>query len=203
MLAFSLSACALTLQAGLLSTLSPVSLPMLPVVMAAARTFPQRVLRLLAALALTDALSSASLVRSGTVLLLDPALCRLLAATLLGGLGLCLLRSKISPGLSQATPWLIGLLLGLAWPPSISPTLGIAMVLVSQGQSLLSLLLMMLVFGASAALPLWGLSAVSRLGLTAPAGPRWLGGTLLLLALLVLPGLDMTLKGWLLAQTPF
>lgn len=105
----------------------------------------------------------------------------------------------------------VGALLGLVWLPCVGPTLGAAIALASLGQSMGTAFLVMLTFGlGTASVLLFAALASSRLlgrfrpGMlkSASAGKKLLGWTLLILALLVITGLDKVLEAWALGILP-
>lgn len=172
------------LVAGLLSTLSPCVLPLLPIVLGAAvgehRYGP-------AALALGLALSFVAiglfLATAGYAIGLDQGLFRSAAAALLIGIGLVLVVPRANVAFATiagpagawaeqrfgrfdssglAGQFFLGLLLGAVWSPCVGPTLGAASVLAAQGKDLAQVAIVMLLFGIGAALPLLVLGVLSR-----------------------------------------
>lgn len=172
------------LLAGVLSTLSPCVLPILPLVLsgaAAAHRFGM--LPLAAGLTLSFTLVGLFVATIGFSLGLDADLFRTASAVLLAALGVVLLSgalrerfavaasglgdagnrllAKISPsGLSGQ--FVIGVVLGAVWSPCVGPTLGAASVLAAQGRNLGAVALVMLAFGLGAALPLLLIGSLSR-----------------------------------------
>lgn len=170
--------------AGVLSTLSPCVLPLLPVVLGAAvgehRLGP---VALAAGVALSFVAIGMFIATIGFAIGFDAALFRSVAAVLLIALGLALAVPQISTAIatvaSPAGAWaenrfggfetaglsgqfLLGLLLGAVWSPCVGPTLGAASVLASQGKDLAHVALVMTAFGFGAALPLLLLGMLSR-----------------------------------------
>jgi cytochrome c biogenesis protein CcdA len=182
----------IALIAGILSTLSPCVLPLIPMVLAAAVGEHR-----LGPVALAGGLV-ASFVAIGLLLAtigysvgLDGDHLRALAAIILVAVGLVLIvpswqtqfavlagpfsnwAGRRSKGFATAGPrgqLALGLLLGVAWSPCVGPTLGAASVLASRGESLAQVALVMAAFGAGAALPLLLLGLLSREALA-----RWQG----------------------------
>ncbi|MBA5604179.1 cytochrome c biogenesis protein CcdA [Duganella sp. FT3S] len=172
------------LLAGLLSTLSPCVLPIVPILLGSAvNTHPRAPLALAGGLALSYALVGTTLAWAGAALDIDPALFRNGGAIMLGLLGLVLMSSPLQQRFASATSGLgdagnsaiarlrpdglqgqfaVGLLLGVVWSPCVGPTLGAAVLLASQGSHLTQVALLMAVFGIGAALPVVGLAYVSR-----------------------------------------
>lgn len=184
---FGVATYGLSLAAGLLSTLSPCVLPILPIVIGAAlaahRLGP---FALAAGLALSFTIVGLFVATIGYELGLDGESFRTLAALMLIAFGLILLSDRLQARfsnamsalsalgngtLSQVRPHgpggqlLVGLLLGVAWAPCVGPTLGAASTLAAQGRDLPQVALVMALFGLGAALPLLVLGAVSRAAL--------------------------------------
>lgn len=213
------SAIPLAFVAGLLSLLSPCVLPMLPAVTASAMQASRLGVLMLAlgislAFALAGTLLTFLLLSVGlsTELLryFSVGLMLVMAAVLL----LPLLSDKLSYGLSRLisqvgqvqisgtgamAQFLIGASLGLVWLPCVGPTLGTAIALASTGESLLMAFTVMLSFGLGTALPLVAIGhlngvRLSKLNLASRWGKPVLGGTLLLLALVILTNTDRYLE---------
>ncbi|QDL93098.1 cytochrome c biogenesis protein CcdA [Paroceanicella profunda] len=202
------------LVAGLLSTLSPCVLPLLPVVLTTAvsqhRAGP---VALAAGLALSFTGIGLFVALVGFSVGLDLALFRMLGGVVLIGLGLVLMvpraQMQLAAAASPLSGWtesrfgrfegtgltgqfLVGVLLGAVWSPCVGPTLGAASILAARGESLGEVTLTMAVFGLGAALPLMLLGLLSREALL-----RWRarllgagkGGKMVLGVLLVAVGL--------------
>lgn len=207
------------LLAGILSTLSPCVLPLLPIILVTAvsehRLGP---LALASGLALSFVAVGMFIATIGYGIGLDAGFFRIIAATMLLALGVILLvpqlQTQIAAAASPISGWTedrfggietaglsgqfaLGLLLGAVWSPCVGPTLGAASVLAAQGQDLAQVALVMLAFGLGAALPLALLGLLSRDTLM-----RWRGrlldagkgGKLVLGGLLVVVGV-MILSG--------
>ena len=181
---FTFSTYGLGYLAGLLSTLSPCVLPLIPILigsavsahrlgpyaLAAGLTLSFTAIGLLLALAGFALGLDAGVLRQGagvllialSVVLLSPALQRRFA-TLTSGAGAggdrLLARFRLD-GLEGQ--FLIGLVLGLIWSPCVGPTLGAAATLAAQGKELPSIALLMLLFGIGAGTPLVVLGSLSR-----------------------------------------
>lgn len=170
--------------AGLLSTLSPCVLPLLPIILGAAvsqhRLGPAA---MAAGLALSFVAIGLFVATIGFSIGLDAQVFRTLAAILLIAIGIVLLVPPLQTQLAGAgapiSNWAqssfggfdlsglggqfaLGLLLGAVWSPCVGPTLGAASVLAAQGENLGQVALVMGVFGIGAALPLLALGMVSR-----------------------------------------
>lgn len=170
--------------AGILSTLSPCVLPLVPIVLGAAvsehRYGP---VALAAGLALSFTAIGLFVASVGFAIGLDAGVFRMAAAVLLGGMGLVLvlpaLQSRVAVAAGPVGNWAeqrfggfsttglggqfaVGLLLGAVWSPCVGPTLGAASVLAAQGEDLAQVSMTMLAFGIGAGLPLAALGALSR-----------------------------------------
>lgn len=170
--------------AGMLSTLSPCVLPLIPIILASAlQAHPRAALALAAGLAISYALLGASLAWLGASLGFNTASLRTAGAVLLGLLGLWLLSSRLQQRLSGSLAafsdagnrllerlrpdglrgqFAVGAVLGVVWSPCVGPTLGAAIALASQGEALPQVILLMGIFGLGAALPIVLLAHVSR-----------------------------------------
>ncbi len=170
--------------AGLLSTLSPCVLPILPILLSSAtNAHPRAPLALAGGLALSYAVLGSTLAWAGSALDVDAALFRNIGAVILGTLGLVLMSASLQQRFASATSGIgnvgnnllthmkldglrgqfaIGLVLGVVWSPCVGPTLGAAVLLASQGSQLPQVILLMGVFGVGAALPVVALAYVSR-----------------------------------------
>jgi cytochrome c-type biogenesis protein len=181
---FGLGTFALGYLAGVLSTLSPCVLPLLPILIASAlaqhRLGP---LALAAGLTLSFTLVGVSIATLGASIGLDPSLLRKGAALLLIGFGVLLLVPALQTRFALATAgvgaagdgllarlsgtgwsgqFMVGLVLGLVWSPCVGPTLGAASTLASQGRDLGQIALLMLLFGLGAGTPLVLIGGLSR-----------------------------------------
>lgn len=181
---FGLGTYSLSLAAGMLSTLSPCVLPLLPLLLgtavAAHRLGP---VALAGGLALSFAGIGLLLATFGVALDLDPGVFRSLAAVLLMIFGVLLLSERLQQGFATLTAglsnvgnglllkmrvdglpgqFLLGLLLGLVWTPCTGPTLGAVVTLASQGKDLAQVTLSLALFGIGAGLPLIALGLASR-----------------------------------------
>ncbi len=180
------------LLAGLLSTLSPCVLPLLPLVLGSAVNAHRWGAVALSMGVVASFVAVGMFVATiGFSIGLDTGFFRILAAALLIALGVVLLSaglqqrfavlasgaSTVGHGLlARLTPsgWggqlLIGLILGAVWSPCVGPTLGTASLLAARGEQLGGVLAVMLAFGVGAALPLAVIGSLSREALM-----RWRG----------------------------
>jgi cytochrome c-type biogenesis protein len=217
---FGLGTFVLGYIAGVLSTLSPCVLPLLPILITTA-TSQHRYgpLALAGGLTLSFAVVGLFIATLGLSLGLDQGRLREAAAWVLVLFGVLLLSSSLQRGFATATARLsvsgngvlsrlsangwggqlsLGLVLGLVWSPCVGPTLGAASTLAAQGRNLGQIALLMLLFGLGAGTPLVAIGALSRealLGTRARllAVGRW--GKWLLGAMLVAMGMSV-ITGW-------
>ncbi|MEP6564050.1 MAG: cytochrome c biogenesis CcdA family protein [Mesorhizobium sp.] len=170
--------------AGVLSTLSPCVLPLIPVVLGAAvsqhRYGP---VSLAAGLALSFTSIGLFVATLGFAIGLDGGVFRSAAAVLMLMLGAVLvvpsLQARVALAAGPAGNWVeqrfggfssiglwgqfgVGILLGAVWSPCVGPTLGAASVLAAQGKNLGQVAATMALFGIGAAVPLLVLGMLSR-----------------------------------------
>ncbi len=174
----------LALIAGILSTLSPCVLPLVPIVVGAAigehRFGP---VALAAGLALSFVVIGLFVATVGFASGLDRDLFRSVAAILLILVGAVLLLPRLQTQLASAAgpignwaqsraggfstrglggQFSVGLLLGAVWSPCVGPTLGAASVLAARAENLTTVAITMAAFGLGAALPLLLIGLISR-----------------------------------------
>ncbi len=174
----------LSFLAGVLSTLSPCVLPLLPILIGSAVINHRRgPLALALGLGLSFTLTGVALASLGLYLGLNQGWLRTGAAVVLVLLGSVLISTRLQTRFASATAsvgtagdalsrrvpfdglpgqFALGFLLGLVWAPCVGPTLGVAVTLASQGHSLGQVALVMFVFGVGASLPLSLLGTLSR-----------------------------------------
>src|SRR3984893_13921112 len=177
-------AIAFAFLAGLLSTLSPCVLPLLPAILGTAvgehRAGPAA---LAAGLALSFVVIGMVIATLGYGIGVDAGFSRLIAAMLLIAIGAILLvpalQTQFAAAAAPVAAWsenkfggietvglkgqfALGLLLGAVWSPCVGPTLGAASVLAAQGKDLGQVALVMLVVGLGAALPLLLIGTLSQ-----------------------------------------
>jgi cytochrome c-type biogenesis protein len=122
-------------------------------------------------------------------------------------------QDRFGGGQRQGLPgqFAVGILLGAVWTPCVGPTLGVASVLAAQGRDLFQVALTMFVFAVGTALPLLLLGLMSREALmrwrgrmlaTGSTGKMMLGIILVLMAAIILSGIDKPLEAALLQVTP-
>ncbi|MFY9314672.1 MAG: cytochrome c biogenesis CcdA family protein [Burkholderiales bacterium] len=186
--------------AGILTTLSPCVLPLVPIVVATALA-AHRLGPYALALGLTVAFASVGVFVAvlGASLGLDRALLRNIAAVILIAFGILLLSTGLqqriataASGLSAAGDsvisrlnlngltgqFVIGMVLGVVWSPCVGPTLGAATTLASQGQNLAQISLLMVIFGLGASTPLVALGSISRASMVRMRGRMLSAGKL-------------------------
>jgi cytochrome c-type biogenesis protein len=172
------------LVAGMLSSLSPCVLPILPLVFGAA-VYQHRYGAVALALGLALSFTAAGLFIAtiGFKLGLDAGLFRTIGAILLIAIGLVLVlpgfEARFAAAMATVSNWGnrqmqdveghgfwgqfgLGALLGAVWSPCVGPTLGAASLAAAQGKNLGSVTLTMLAFGIGAAIPLLLLGLASR-----------------------------------------
>lgn len=214
----------LSFLAGVLSTLSPCVLPLVPILLGSSvsshRFGPYA---LIGGLMSSYTLIGVAIGAMGTRIGLDQDSLRVVGGVLLMLFGAIMFSSVLQNHFSAVISrlgvgqgllarfnlnglhgqFLLGGLLGVVWSPCAGPTLGVAITLASQGQALLQVGAVMLMFSLGAALPLMAVGILSR-----QAMGRWrsrmlevgqkakkiFGAALLLLGILVLSGADKSFE---------
>lgn len=178
--------------AGVLSTLSPCVLPLLPLVLGSAITAHRwGVFALTGGMVLSFVTVGLFVATIGFSAGLDTDFFRIVSAVLLVTLGTVLLSgalqqrfAALASGMGNAgndllnrfTPsgwggqFVVGVVLGAVWTPCVGPTLGAASVMASRGDNLAVVAAVMVAFGLGAALPLAVVGSLSREALM-----RWRG----------------------------
>lgn len=210
---------ALAFLAGLLTSLSPCVLPVLPLVVGGAlsqhRLGP---LALCAGLGLSFSLLGVAVALAVQAFGFDPAVVRPGGAMLLLVFGAALLIPKAQEGFSRLLAplaskaggvstggtglwgnFLTGVMLGAVWSPCSGPTLGAAVGLATRAGTAVQGFLLMLVFGVAASLPLLAVAYGARtafvanrnrlMGLSTKAKPVF-GVILVLVSVGILTGWD-------------
>jgi cytochrome c-type biogenesis protein len=174
----------LSFLAGILSTLSPCVLPLVPAVLAgAAAEHRLAPLALAAGVALSFTAIGLFVATIGFSIGVDMGVFRTVAAVLLIGVGTVLLVPRLQTQFASAAGpvgnWTqhrfgrfstsgvggqfgVGLLMGAVWTPCVGPTLGAASLMAARGENLGMVALVMLAFGLGTALPLLVLGSISR-----------------------------------------
>ena len=175
---------ALGYAAGVLSTLSPCVLPILPIVLfGAIERHAWGPAALAAGLAASFAGVGIALASVGFSVGIDPSVLRLVVAALLGAAGVVLLVPALQGRLaSMASPvanrgqilldrlrpsgiwgqFALGAVLGVVWSPCSGPTLGAAVGLAAQGNNVATAAATMAAFALGAATPILALAYGSR-----------------------------------------
>lgn len=230
---FGVGTFAFAFIAGVLSTLSPCVLPLIPIVIgAAAHQHRLGPFALAGGLTLSFALIGTALASVGSSIGFAQDGFRLVAAIVMGLIGIVLISTALQERLAIAMSgvsgagntllskitmdglpgqFFIGLMLGLIWTPCVGPTLGAAITLASQGKDLGMIVFVMAIFGIGAGIPLALLGLVSRsamlkakmqLSSAGNLGKKVLGGFLMLISLLVITGQDKPIEIFLLKISP-
>jgi cytochrome c biogenesis protein CcdA len=222
----------LSFLAGVLSTLSPCVLPLIPILMgSAASSHRFGTFALVGGLMLSFTLIGVGLGSLGGSIGLEQDSLRVAGGVLLILFGAILFSASLQQRFAAAVSrlgagqgllarfnlnglhgqFLLGLLLGIVWSPCVGPTLGVAITLASQGQALAQVAAVMLVFSLGAGLPLLAIGMLSRQALGRWRGRIMLAGqkakkifaaVLLLIGMLVLSGADKGFEKWAVNAMP-
>lgn len=222
----STSSYGLSFLAGMLSTLSPCVLPLVPILMgSAASTHRFGPFALVGGLMLSFTLVGVGLGTLGNSIGLEQDTLRLAGGVLLIAFGAVLFSSTLQDRFSAAVSrlgigqgllarfnlngvygqFLLGLLLGIVWSPCVGPTLGVAITLASQGQALAQVSSVMLAFSLGAGLPLLAIGMLSRQAMGRWRGRMMAAGqkakkifgvALLSIGILVLSDADKSFEKW-------
>ena len=174
----------LAFLAGLVTTLSPCVLPILPMIASAATgRHPLGLPALAAGLALAFTLVGVGVSASGHLLGLEETTLRLGAGALMVAVAVMLLSARLQQGFAHAAAGLggaahglasgiradhpgaqfaVGALMGVAWSPCIGPTLGAAIALAAGGSGVGEATVIMAVFSIAAVVPLTAAGLASR-----------------------------------------
>jgi cytochrome c biogenesis protein CcdA len=222
---------ALAWLAGILSTLSPCVLPILPIIVSSALQDSKKSLfALVIGLALAFALMGSVITYLALSVGFDTRIIQQISAVLLLAVGLILVSKELQQrfviltaplvaagnvriadvkGDGVAGQFGLGMLLGLVWVPCVGPTLGAAISLATAGDDIGFAFLTMLMFGVGAGLPLLAIGLISgkftqqlRGGRFINRAKQWLGGVLIVIALLVISGVDKVMEAYLLDLSP-
>jgi cytochrome c-type biogenesis protein len=174
----------LSLLAGILSTLSPCVLPLIPIILGGV-TSQHRSGPLLIAAGLASAFTLIGVLIGllGNSLGINQEIFRWMGAWLMIVFGILLLsttlQARLSAGLGGVSElgnrlldrcasntltgqFYLGLLLGLVWTPCVRPVMGATLTLASQGGHIPQVALSMLLFGLGAGIPLIILGYISK-----------------------------------------
>lgn len=218
--------------AGVLTLINPCVLPLLPVVIGAARASDARgPIALTAGMCISFVALGMFVATLGTQIGLDEMRVQMIGATVMVAFGLTLIVPVLARGFARATAPLsrradrgittvggrglgaqftTGALLGAVWGPCVGPTLGGAIALAYAGQSLGWSATIMLCFALGVSAVMLAVSYGSRgfsrsrrtLGRVARWG-RWImGATMVLVGLIILTGALHLIEGWMLDNLP-
>ena len=217
--------------AGVLSTLSPCVLPILPIIISSALQHSRKGLAaLILGISLSFAITGSLISYAAMAWDFDISIIKTVSASLLLTFGLIILidplnqkftelmsqlmsrgNSKVATYEANGTSgqFILGLLLGFVWTPCVGPTLGAAISLAIQGDSLPIVFAIMLVFGLGAGLPLLIFGSLSgkiinreKLNKHVHIMKKVLGAFLILIALTILLGYDRQLETILVEMMP-
>ncbi len=224
---------ALSYAAGALSTLSPCVLPLLPIVLfGVLERHAWGPLALAAGLSVSFAAVGIAIASFGFSIGLDPSTLRLGIAALMVSMGVVLLvpalqsrlaviAAPVATGgqtlLNRLQPsgiggqFLLGILLGAIWSPCSGPTLGAAIGLAAQGETVGKAAAIMLTFGLGASTPILALAYGSRQAIFARRdwlarmsrlGKPLMGAAFVSIGAFVLTGLDKIVEASLTRAMP-
>jgi cytochrome c-type biogenesis protein len=184
---FGIGTYGLSALAGVLTTLSPCVLPIIPILMSSAvASHRLGALALAAGVAASFTALGVLLAAFGASLGLDGDSFRMVGAVLFVTFGVLLISSQLQRQFVHLTSRLsgagtgmlsrftfdgalgqftLGLMLGSVWSPCVGPTLGAAVTLASRGENLAQVSLLMAVFGVAASLPMLVVGMLSRAAL--------------------------------------
>ena len=230
---FAISNLALGYAAGALSTLSPCVLPILPIILfGVIERSPWGPLALAAGLSASFAAVGIVIASIGFSIGVDESTLRLVVAALLAGVGIVLLVPALQGRLATiGTPiatrgqilldrlhpsgiggqFVLGALLGVIWSPCSGPTLGAAVGLAAQGNSVTNAAATMISFGLGAATPILALAYGSRQAIFArrnwltrvsQIGKPLMGAAFVGIGAFVLTGLDKIVEAALTRAMP-
>lgn len=232
MMELGLGSFGLSFVAGLLSTLSPCVLPIVPIILGtAASSHRMGKHALIGGLMLSFTLIGVVLGSLGASIGWEQDSLRIGGGVILILLGAVLMSTSLQQGFAAVIghmgigqdmlarfdmggwqgQFLLGILLGVVWSPCVGPTLGVAITLAAQGQSLVQVSAVMALFSMGAALPLLLLGAISgqamarwrgRMLSTGKTAKKLFAATLLLLGILILTGADKSFEKWALQTMP-
>ncbi len=217
--------------AGILSTLSPCVFPILPIIIASALQHSrQGLIALIMGISLSFAIAGSLISYAAVAWDFDISVIKNISAYLLLAFGLVILIEPLNQKFSQLASqlmsrgnnkvatyqatdfggqFILGLLLGFVWTPCVGPTLGAAISLAIQGDSLPIVFSIMLVFGMGAGVPLLVLGSLSgkiinreKLTKHVHLMKKVLAVFLILIALSILLGLDRHLETLLVEMMP-
>lgn len=217
--------------AGVLSTLSPCVLPILPIIISSAlQQSKNGLLALILGISLSFAVTGSLISFAAIAWDFDISVIKTISAVLLLTFGLIILIDPLNQKFTQIASrlmsrgnnkvatyeatgvsgqFILGALLGFVWTPCVGPTLGAAISLAIQGDSLPIVFAIMLIFGLGAGVPLLVLGSVSgklinrdKLNKHVNLTKKLLGVFLVLIAMTILLGYDRYLETLLVELMP-
>ena len=217
--------------AGVLSTLSPCVLPILPIIISSSLQYRTKgLLLLVAGLALSFAFTGTFITYATMLFNFDITYIKYTSAILLLVFGLIIVVDKFNEKFvalmskltakgnekiatyeanSAKSQFVLGLLLGFVWTPCVGATLGTAISFAIQGDSLLMAFITMLIFSIGASVPLLVIGFFSNkvigkfnLNQNANKAKKILGYILILLSIMILTGYDKQLETFLVELMP-
>lgn len=221
----------LAFLAGILSTLSPCVLPILPIIASSALQDKKiGLIALVLGLSISFAIMGTLISYSAMAWGFDTNIIRNVSAYLILFFGLIMVIDKLNLKFIEITSKLtnkgndklsnhdstgikgqfgLGLLLGMVWIPCVGATLGTAIGLAVNGESMVSAFITMISFGIGAGLPLLLIGFASNLfknkksiSIGAGKAKKFLGYMLIIISLLVLTGFDKQVEIFLITHTP-
>jgi cytochrome c-type biogenesis protein len=223
----------LGLLAGVLTALSPCVLPLLPIILGSALSAHKcGSIALVFGLVLSFVGVGLFVATVGFAVGIDHDVFRVGAAIVLLSLGVLLLVPALQNRLSQAVApassmgqaltnkvdpaglggqFLLGLVLGVVWSPCVGPTLGAAVALAAERQTLPQVAAVMALFGIGAALPMLVIGTLGREALlrwrgkligAATFGKRAFGAIMVAMAFFVFTGADKAIEAYLVTVSP-
>lgn len=217
--------------AGILSTLSPCVLPILPIIVSSSLQYQIKgLLMLVFGLSLSFAFTGSFITYATMLFDFNPDILKYISTVLLLLFGLILVVDKLNmyfvqfmssltnkgneklanyQANSANSQFVLGLLLGFVWTPCVGATLGAAISLAIQGDSLTFAFLTMAIFSIGASLPLLIIGLFSNkiiskynLNKNSQTIKKVLGFTLIILSILILSGGFKELETFLLNFLP-
>ncbi|MFU8895366.1 MAG: cytochrome c biogenesis CcdA family protein [Gammaproteobacteria bacterium] len=180
----SVVALGLAFLAGLVTTLSPCVLPILPMIASAATgRHPLGLVALAAGLAFAFTVVGVSVAASGHLLGVEERQLRVAAGLLMALVGMVLVSSRLQAGFTRlasgfgnlghgamariradhpGAQFAVGTLMGVAWSPCVGPTLGAAIALAAGGSGVAEATVIMATFSVAAVVPLTAAGLASR-----------------------------------------
>jgi len=217
--------------AGVLSTLSPCVLPILPIIVSSALQEQLKgLLALVFGLSLSFAITGTLLSYSAMLWDFDISSIKTFSAGLLLLFGLIIIfdklnekfvafasiltnkgNQKLSGFKASGTvgQFMLGALLGFVWTPCVGPTLGAAISFAIQGENMFSAFVTMLIFGIGAGLPLLFIAMMSgkllnrqKIAVNAVRMKKAMGAFLIVISVGIFTGYDKVVETYLIEISP-